>query len=167
MGHLENDLDYGLQLHRENLTKVAQILDWLSAEVHDNAVRHGFYEDYKKLQRWVEGMAPDMPNDASPGSEREAYIQFVKMLDWLHSTMEQAAIARMHSELSEWLEAIRKNKRQADEHCPTFLSAEIEAADVIIRVLDMCGKRGYRIGEAVVAKMEFNASRPYKHGKNS
>ncbi len=74
------------------------------------------------------------------------------------------AVALIHSEVSELLEAIR-NGNPADEHCPAFTSAEIECADIVIRVMDLSGGRGWRLGEAVLAKMEFNRGRPRKHGK--
>jgi len=35
---------------------------------------------------------------------------------------------------------------------------------VDIRIMDMSGLRGYRIGEAVIAKMAYNRNRPYRHG---
>lgn len=72
-------------------------------------------------------------------------------------------IALLHSELSEMLEAVRKP--HADEHCPEFTSEEIEAADVLIRLLDYAHGWGLRLGQATLAKMEYNASRPMKHGK--
>lgn len=85
---------------------------------------------------------------------------------WFASTVEQAEIARMHSELSEWLEGIRKGQ-VPDQHLPEFSSSEVEAADLLHRLLDSCAKRSYRIGPALIAKMKYNASRPRKHGKNS
>lgn len=40
-----------------------------------------------------------------------------------------------------------------------------EFADVIIRVLDMCGALGIDIGLAVAEKLQKNAARPMLHGK--
>lgn len=77
---------------------------------------------------------------------------------------ELAAIAKTHSELSEATEAIRRGNAP-DDHIPTFSGAEAEFADAIIRLLDHAGAKGYRIGEALVAKMAYNLSRPAKHGK--
>lgn len=83
---------------------------------------------------------------------------------WADDRPEASSIALMHSELSEWLEAIREGNPQS-EKIPDYSAAEEEAADLIIRVLDESARRGYRIGQAVVAKMNYNAGRPYKHGK--
>jgi hypothetical protein len=40
-----------------------------------------------------------------------------------------------------------------------------EMADAIIRILDWCGKENIPIGYHIEAKLKYNASRPYKHGK--
>lgn len=72
-------------------------------------------------------------------------------------------IALMHSELSEVLEGLRHGNPPS-EHIPAFNAAEEELADVIIRILDMGEARGWRIPEAIFAKMEFNAQREHRHG---
>lgn len=73
-------------------------------------------------------------------------------------------IALMHAELSEALEYLRKGNQPSD-HIPQFSGLEEEFADVVIRLMDMGAARNLRIAEAIIAKMEFNASRPHKHGK--
>lgn len=75
-----------------------------------------------------------------------------------------AKIALLHGEVSELLEAIRCAGGR-DEHCPDFLAEEVEAADVLIRLLDLCAACRWRIGAAVEAKMQYNKSRSFKHGK--
>ena len=72
-------------------------------------------------------------------------------------------IALVHSELSEALEALRYGN-PPDDKIPEFSGAAAELADVIIRVMDISVDGGYRVGEAVEAKMAFNKTRPFKHG---
>lgn len=67
-------------------------------------------------------------------------------------------LALVHSEVSEATEGIRKDKM--DEHLPQFRSGEVEFADAIIRLCDLSGALGYRLGEALSAKLAYNAQRP-------
>lgn len=71
-------------------------------------------------------------------------------------------IALVHSELSEALEALRRPG--PDDHIPEFQGVEAELADVIIRIADMAGLLGLRVGEAVEAKLAYNKTRPMRHG---
>lgn len=66
-------------------------------------------------------------------------------------------IALCHSELSEALEGLRKDKQ--DDHLPQYKSSEVELADAIIRICDMAGAKNLKLADAFVDKMAYNASR--------
>lgn len=66
-------------------------------------------------------------------------------------------IALMHSELSEALEGLRKNKQ--DDHLPHRKSVEVELADCLIRIFDYAGARGLDLSGAVVEKLAYNQQR--------
>lgn len=66
-------------------------------------------------------------------------------------------IALMHSELSEALEGERKD--EMDKHIPHLKSRDVEFADAIIRIMDLCGGLGIDIGYAITEKLAYNAQR--------
>lgn len=69
----------------------------------------------------------------------------------------------IHSEVSECLEAYR-NSNPVSEKCEGYREADIELADIIIRVLDMARYFNVDIGGAVMAKVRYNQDRPHRHG---
>ena len=75
-------------------------------------------------------------------------------------------IALMHSELSEALECYRDGEMELtfnDKGKPLGYPSEL--ADVIIRIVDQAHDLGIDLDAAVAAKMSYNISRPYKHGR--
>lgn len=74
------------------------------------------------------------------------------------------AVALIHSEVSEALEAHRKGLES--DHLPGVPGLEEELADTIIRCFDLAMRQGlYSLPHTILAKLAFNAGRPEKHGK--
>ena len=78
-------------------------------------------------------------------------------------------ICLMHSELSEALEEHRNG------HLPTEVyyneakpekpeGIPVELADCVIRIFDFCGLYGIDLESILKLKMEYNQTRPYRHG---
>ena len=66
-------------------------------------------------------------------------------------------IALIHSELSEALEAHRKNLM--DDKLPHRQGVEVELADAVIRIADLAGALGLDLGGAIAEKMIYNENR--------
>lgn len=67
------------------------------------------------------------------------------------------------TEIAECMEGDRKDLR--DQHLPQYKSQEVELADAIIRIMDLGYGFEWQVAEALRAKLLYNRTREFKHGK--
>lgn len=82
---------------------------------------------------------------------------------WEKERNKGEALALIHAEVSETLEALRIEDKPS-EKAVGFNCVEEELADIIIRVMDFARGFGYDVAGAIEAKFTHNTGRPYKHG---
>lgn len=100
------------------------------------------------------------------GMVQEACNQIAHDKGWYEKPAEDGTrIALMHSELSEGLEGLRHGNPPSDKIGKDgFSQIEEEFADTIIRIMDVSQERGWRVAEAICAKMRYNRLRTHRHG---
>jgi len=135
------------QLKPGQLSFMMEALQMFAAMANANSREHGFYDEHDRIHNFLA--------DKLGGEAETKYLLDIRL----------SKIALIHSELGEMTEGVRKPG--PDQHLPEFTQEEVEAADTFLRLMDYAHEWGLRFAEAVVAKMEYNASRPYKHGKGA
>tara|TARA_R100000734_G_C3280571_1_gene74289 strand:- start:118 stop:444 length:327 start_codon:yes stop_codon:yes gene_type:complete len=95
---------------------------------------------------------------------KKVYTNAVNHGFWKEERNDGEAMALMHSEISEALEAMR-NGNPSSSQIIEFNSVEEELADVVIRIMDYAFGKDLDVAGAILAKIEYNMDRDYMHGK--
>ena len=125
------------------------MLNKLRDEIHQNAVEHGWWEEERSFGDIIALCHSELSEaleEYRKGFEpREIYYKCTKDYD-----------------CSLFVSTIENDCDKCDKNKPEGIPTEL--TDVIIRILDYCGKEGIDIEEAIRIKHEYNKTRPYKHG---
>jgi len=114
------------------------------------------YSELKKLQYKIHqgnidaGWWTDLDTMQSLAEECRIRTRFGKAL-----VAEKLVL--IHSEVSEATEAARKNLM--DDKLPHRKGIEVELADAVIRILDLCGALELDLAGAIQEKLAYNSSR--------
>lgn len=111
----------------------------IAAKAHDNAVKHGFYDDYLEVSEVL--VKADLP----------------ECVDYVKRDFVLAQLSKIASEVGECVAVVQKQR--------VYDGLSEELADIMIRTMDLAAFMDIELGTAVAAKMAKNESRPYKHGK--
>ena len=83
---------------------------------------------------------------------------------WKGEVNDGERMALIHAEVSEALEALREGNPSSNK-IMEFSNLEEELADAVIRIMDYAFGKDLDVAGAIVAKMEYNESREFMHGK--
>lgn len=118
----------------------------IQREIHQVNVEKGFWEDRKNVGEVLMLIVSELGEalEAHRSGKSADYQSFAQFTETQNATGE------------EYAELFRDYMKD------TF---EDEIADTVIRIFDMCEGFGIDLEAHIVAKLEYNKTRPYKHGK--
>lgn len=134
---------------------IASVLNRLQKDIHKTALLKGWWDGDRKLL--------DLHDFLVATSSDTELIDTAWQAANVRKTGELLAL--IHSEVSEALEADRHGN-PPDDKIPEFSGVEAELADVMIRIFDAAEGKGWDVIGAMMAKIQMNKGRAYKHGKN-
>ena len=127
-------------------------LNSLSKEIHENAVEHGWWDEERSFGEII----------ALCHSELSEALEEYRSG---HLTVWQLCLASdghpcLRDGCGDWSNGICE--LNSLDQKPEGMA--VEMADCIIRILDWCGKENIDIDDIIHRKMEYNKTRPYRHG---
>lgn len=130
-------------------TELCNSLNQLSKQVHQNNVEKGFWEGQKNVGELLMLVVSELGEAIE--AHRKGKIASFNMLK------------HMQKEGYTWEDSNVSFKSAFEEEIKDTFEDEI--ADAIIRLLDLSAGLGIDIGWHIDQKLNYNKSRPHKHGK--
>lgn len=125
---------------------MSKSLDKWAAEIHQNAVEHGWWDEERSFGDIVALCHSELS---------EALEEFRNKRPMLYHRCIVGCVC--HEERGE--NSVNcKDKRDKPE------GIAVEMIDCMIRILDWCGKEGIDVDAILEEKHRFNKARPYRHG---
>lgn len=124
----------------------------LVKEAHENAVKHGWWEEDRNFGEQIALMHSELS---------EALEEFRNGHEVTETYYSYSHCA--YSFKPETCKGVGVNCNTCGYGKPEGIP--IELADCIIRIFDTCGRYGIGLENALKIKMEYNKNRPYKHGE--
>lgn len=127
---------------------MAKTLNEWAAEIHQNAVDHGWWDEPRSFGEIVALCHSEL------SEALEAYRDQMPMV----CCDKYKPICRNHPGECEGLACLHAPLRSKPDGVAT------EMIDCIIRILDWCGYAGVDVDAILNAKHQYNKTRPYRHG---
>ena len=120
----------------------------LAKEIHENAVAHGWWEEERSFGEIVALCHSEL-------SEALEEYRAGRPMEWHKCEIDGLPCDKVTCECDDcgWYYFDKKPEGIA-----------VEMADCLIRILDWFGKEGLDVDRIIREKMEYNKSRPYRHG---
>ena len=131
-----------------NLLEKFQLLNDLSIECHERSRSNGFWDKPSNVGEKLMLIVSEL-SEALEADRKSKHSTNINEIEW-HNDWH---LKDESKDKEIFLKLIK------DTH-------EDEIADVFIRLFDYCGGMNIPIGDHIAAKISYNSTRPYKHGKN-
>ena len=118
-----------------HITQIVALQE-LQFDIHQDNVKAGWWTDLETKQ--------DLAREAFNNTR-------------LGKALVAEKLCLVHSEVSESMEATRKGLM--DDKLPHRQGIEVELADAVIRILDLCGALELDLANAIAEKLNYNSSR--------
>lgn len=125
------------------------MLNEMAKEIHENAVAHGWWEAERKIPEILMLCVSEL-------SEALEEYRSCKPAEYV--------VCKEDGSPCELVSCLYNGEVENDCRQSKTEGIAVEMADCIIRILDWCGKEGIDIDSVITRKMEYNKTRPYKHG---